>query len=70
MWNVKRRTAYHGDGHVCGHARVVRDAPRLVRVVEDETGVDRAGARRTWEPVERRQPHGRVDGFAVFNGAR
>ena len=55
---------------VRGHARVMRDVPSLVCIMEDEAGVDRAAARSAREPVERRQPHGRVDGFSVFDSAR
>lgn len=43
--------------------------PRIVRVVKHQAGVDAAAPRRARQSRERRQPHGRVERFAVFDHA-
>jgi hypothetical protein len=57
------------DVQVHGVGLVVRHATRLVGVVENERGVDGAGARRAGEAVERGEAHGGVEGLAVLDAA-
>ena len=57
------------DAQVHRRARLVRDAPRLVGVVEDEGWVDGPGAGGSWEAAERGEAHGGVEGAAVLDAA-